>query len=283
MKISGAVCYSILKNPKNNKYIILLGDIHDGVEYCEEESICVDEYLDKLLDKNIDVILEEVPRDGVTLVELWPNAKHTQKLKDWFLSKTKDIIAIDIRPYLVPFSYHKREVSELDEKEKNIIMTEYLRTLDCLFELNKKCLDKSIIFFKNIINLLGKKSEQSGICKMYKELRLIYLDLKSEIDDIETITFEEQCVKDSSFFIKLEKLKIDLMDWYTVLLLLNNRNSITHFGLAHYINVKKVLIDIFNFEVIIDSGINELSDKLKKLDACIDIADDKTLFQKIIT
>lgn len=112
--IDGTVDTMVLKNPLTNKIVILLGDVHSGVDYCDSDvdSVTTVDLLDSFLENKkqdlvFTVLLEEVDRRGVKLNELWPDAEHTQELKEWYLDKAKKIVAIDIRPYLVPFSHQK--------------------------------------------------------------------------------------------------------------------------------------------------------------------------------
>jgi len=268
MNISGLVGYSILMNPENNKLIILLGDVHDGVSYCgNNQKIWIDSILDKLLDKQeIKVLLEEVPRDGLELVELWPDAEHTQRLKNWFISNQDKIIPIDIRPYLIPFSHQKFHLKMLENEEKNILMKEYLKTLNSLFKLSELPLKDSIKFFKNIISALEDKSTQKGILEMYKILRKKYQKLLDEINLGDT--FETTNIKNQEWFRKLEELKLNIMDWYTALLLMGNHHSIVHFGLAHYLNVRRVLEHNFKFKLIYQTGLNSLNN-INPIKACV--------------
>lgn len=269
LNISGLVGYTILLNLDNNKFIVLLGDVHDGVEYCKNDSFYIDSVLNKLLNKDdIKVFLEEVPRDGLELVELWPNAEHTQRLKKWFLNNQNNIIPIDIRPYLIPFSHQKYNMNMLDENEKNITMNDYLITLKSLFSLNSKPLSNSIKFFKNILNALEDKTTQKGIVNMYRILKKKFIKLISDINLLET--FEITIKKNSNWFNNLEELKLNIMDWYTVLLLLGSHHSIVHLGLAHYLNVIYVLENNFKLKKIFQTGSTNLRD-INNINACVKI------------
>ena len=270
LNISGLVSYTLLLNPNNNKLILLLGDIHDGVQYCEKDQMWIDTIFDKIIKKtNIKVLLEEVPRDGLELIDLWPNAEHTKRLKEWFLKNQDNIIPIDIRPYLIPFSHQKYELNLLDNNEKNIIMKDYLRTITNLFELNNNLLDKTIIFFKNIFNALQNKSTHKDILKLFKKLEQKYKNLLNEINQEES--FEKTIKSNYNWFSKLEEFKLNIMDWYTILLLLGNNHNIVHFGLAHYLNVFQKLKNNFNFKVIHESGLNNLNEIKDPINACINI------------
>lgn len=261
--ISGIVGYSILLNPKNNKIIILLADVHDGVQYCnkdEKNNLYIDQILDKLLKKdNLLIELEEVPREGIKLVELWPNAIHTQRLKKWFLKNENKILPIDIRPFLVPFSYQKYDLNLLEDSENNIKIKDYLHTLDSLFFLNEIPLKQNIIFFKNIIDALEFKTNQPGILKMYKILKKKYVILKNKIN-LEK-TFLEIIKNNKKWFQYLDELKLNIMDWYTTLILLRDSHHICHLGLAHYLNVRAVLENNFEFNRIYENGLDSLNNK----------------------
>ena len=70
--------------------------------------------------------LKKVPRDGFDLQELWPESPHTQELKEYFLSENK-INGIDIRPYIIPFSY---DLLESDKKLEKYPMIEYIKLIN---------------------------------------------------------------------------------------------------------------------------------------------------------
>jgi len=263
-KISGVVSVALLKNPKTNKIIVFLGDVHDGVDYCDtnlRNNNYVDEFLNIFLKNEseiMNVLLEEVPRviEGMKLQELWPGAEHTQRLKNWYIKNQDSVIPIDIRPFLVPFSYQKKEMGVLDDKENNMLMKDYLYVLDSLFnleELDEKRLNESIIFFKNILSFLRDVNyKKSGIMKLYKDLKKSYDELKNSVDDIYNKKFIELYELDNNFFSKLEVLKISLMDWYTVLVLVGDKHSIVHLGLYHYKSVINTLLKSLNFEKILE-------------------------------
>lgn len=268
-KIAGLVGYTILLNPITYKKIILLADVHDGVKYCSQDHTFIDTVLNKYLDdENFKVLLEEVSRKGLELVELWPDAKHTQRLKQWFLKNETKIIPIDIRPYLVPFSHQKYNLKMISDEEKNMKMEKYLKTLSSLLNLTNKPSYKGLFFIKDILEGLKNKKSCQGIVKMYKLLQKKYNNLISQINLKNT--FEETILKNDSWFINLEELKLNIMDWYTVILLLGNNNYICHLGLAHYLNVIKVLQVNFNFEILIQQGLNKFTDNFP-ICSCIEI------------
>ena len=84
VKLSGAIGYSLLK--KNNKYILILSDIHSKQPYCKN-GVMIDDYLKFSNDQNNTILLEEVSREGIELKALWSEAEHTNRLKDLFLKR----------------------------------------------------------------------------------------------------------------------------------------------------------------------------------------------------
>ena len=275
--ISGLVGYSLLKNPEKKTYVLLLADIHDGVDYCKlgedgKSSVFIDEILNSFLKEDgYNVLLEEVPRTfNLELKELWPDATHTQRLKDWYIDNQDKVIPVDIRPFLVPFSFQKANYKMIEEKELKMRMSKYVEVLDSLFFLNEISLEESIPFFKNILLALeNKKDLNKGIMRLYKELKGFYKELRSKINLEET--FGEIYEKNIEWFRDLEGLKIAIMDWYTILMLLSNKNSVIHFGLAHYDHVKSILIKNFGFTIIKENGIQEIKylDTKTRYKACM--------------
>lgn len=270
METSGIMGYTILENPFTKKEVILFSDIHDGVNYCiDEKSIFIDELFDKVKDDYL-ILLEEVPRLGIELVELWPNAEHTQRLKNWYMKNSNEIEGIDLRPYLVSFSYQKYFLDKL-EKEEEISMKDYLE-MDLLFapEMNMKLINKLPYpqFYQKIFRLLKKLPSRSGVINYYNQLKNHYNKMKSEINLEDT--FLKTLKGNKKWFESLDELKSNLMDWYTILLIASNKDKkiIVHFGLAHFVNTLKELKKI-GFKVIKEKGITSYHGK--KDCACIKI------------
>ena len=136
MKISGSIGVTILKN--KDKIIILLADDHSNSNYCDNEGFKnhqnIKDYLEDELSEGNQILLEEVPRDGFLLEELWPESPHTQSLKNFFL-EDKGVTGIDIRPYLLPFSI---DVIDSKEELKKVRMIDYIDKLDEFFNVKGK-------------------------------------------------------------------------------------------------------------------------------------------------
>lgn len=321
--ISGIVEYTILTKDYGDKehIIMLLGDIHDHVNYCTKNQhlMYIDEFLESLIGKyNYDlkynIFLEEVPRiNNIHLEALWPDSIHTNKLTEFYLKHKEDVIALDIRPFLVPFSHYKyfkdkeklEKLKDEDELKKtelkkeideytDIKMSEYLETLDVLFCLKiesnrEKFKNSKNEFFINILKALEGKVKIEGVCKLYTELKKEYNDLKNEIKNEEcnsetvkdcTLGTSKNCISKtfkelineeskSLWFKRLNELKIKIMDWYTVIQLLKEGFNICHFGLYHYNNCKKILIEDFGFKCTQESKkINIYNNIYSNIDAC---------------
>ena len=81
--IYGTIGYTVLKNPNTNNKIIILADMHDKLPECVNQTNISNWFESKINSSKI--LLEEVPRDNVTLHELWSESPHTQNLKNLFL------------------------------------------------------------------------------------------------------------------------------------------------------------------------------------------------------
>ena len=248
--IYGAVGYTILKNPTTGKFIIIFADRHDNLTTCDN-NINIAEWMRENMVESV-VLLEEVPRTGVKLSELWPGSKHTQDLKNLFLKYPKYIIGFDIRHVLMPFSW---ETISIDKDEyKNIILCDYLRTIDQFFCLKNAYLIQQFTNY-HIDNLkhthagkhylLLKKQFKDLLQKYVSYLKLPITTIKSNHDEI----FQE-------ITLILDKI----MEWYGCGLceLYNNMPIILHTGLAHSEYMIEILQSHYKYEFVTDNGINDM-------------------------
>lgn len=147
MLLSGSVGYTLFE--KDNKKVLVFADVHDGVDYCSEDSHSIAEYLKKNFNKKQIILEETIPEnflgkdaDKLKLQDLWPNSKHTQELKKLAFKNKDTIQAVDIRPILIPFSW---ELANSNELLSNFVFGKYIQFIDAFFK-------KKSILFKNIIN-----------------------------------------------------------------------------------------------------------------------------------
>ena len=253
MNISGVSGYSVLKYPDIEKEVLIFSDIHDGVEYCLD-GVFIDEIF-KNVHNDIIILLEEVPRLGVELIELFPDAEHTRRLRDLYVSNKYNIIGVDLRPYLIPFSHMKINFEKLSKNESNMSMLEYLNLLEVFFNPEKKRKVKYPLFLENVLNLLKELESRSGIGRYYNELRDKYNDIKNGFN-MEGMFIDN---KDKIEVLnKLDDLLVEIMDWYILLIIKSKRDDIIiHVGLYHYVNIVSRLKEM-GFKELKSDGIRSL-------------------------
>lgn len=271
--IYGAVGYTILKHPTTGKLIIIFADRHDNLNTCDN-NISIAEWMRVNMGESI-VLLEEVPRTGVKLSELWPGSKHTQDLKNLFLKYPKYILGFDIRHLLMPFSW---ETIQVDKDEyKNIKLCDYLKNIDMLFCLKNPYLIQQFTnyYIDNLKHILTGK-HYLLIKEHYKEFLQKYLSyLKLPITTIKS-NHEE-------IFEEINLILDKIMEWYGCGLceLYYNMPIILHTGLAHSENIVDILQSHYKYEFVVDYGINdmEMIDPFKLSHGCV-LIDNKyeTLF-----
>jgi hypothetical protein len=110
--IYGTVGITLLSKGVHN--VIVMADNHDTLPECQNK-INVAEWFGKKMGTS-KILLEEVPRQGNKLVELWKESPHTQQLKDLYLENPDTIPGMDIRPFVIPFSFEV--LNEIDESNK---------------------------------------------------------------------------------------------------------------------------------------------------------------------
>lgn len=263
MFISGSIGITILKN--NEKILILLADDHSNDTYCInnlKDHLDITNFLKKELKEGNQILLEEVPRDGFNLEELWPNSPHTQSLKDFFLNEDK-IVGIDIRPYLIPFSW---DILDIDNNLMNFSIDKYIEQLNDFFHLKGD-------FYNKIFNPTIKKIiiKNEGLGKHLLYLKNKFIDIKKEIgNENKNINYYFENNKD--ILEDISNLCDEIMDFNTLLnIFTSNKKTIIHAGLYHSNNMLKWLINSYNFKVIYKNGINQLSPGIasKNYSSCI--------------
>ena len=252
MLISGNIGITILEN--NNKIIILLADDHSNTKYCDSSSldyhINIEDFLKKALDSEQQILLEEIPRDGFNLQELWPNSPHTQNLKTLFLDNI-DINGIDIRPYLIPFSWENLETDTSPEL-RNYSIIKYINKLNEFFKLEGN-------FYNKIFYPIMKKViiYNNGLGKNLIHIKNKFIRLRKEIYQLD---------KPISYYFDNKKYILEeisnicdeIMEFNTLLnVFTTNKKSIIHTGLFHSFNILTWLINSYNFNVIYKNGINQ--------------------------
>ena len=236
--------------------------MHSTLPYCKGESIFVSDWMNNK--KKSKILLEEVPRLGSTLKELWPSSPHTQKLKDLYLS-SKVIDGVDVRPFLIPFSW---ELISEDKELGKITLYEYLMLIDIFFQLKHK------FFIKNLGNIYTKDYLKDS------KLGVHFLNLKNKTQALmkknkSLIKERTESLIDKEIMIDLNELISLIMEWYIIAKVYKSvdekqTNFIMHAGLAHTSNVISVLKEIYGFKVLENVGSTDYDkDKNNLTDGCL--------------
>ena len=260
--IYGAVGYTILKHPTTGNLIIIFADRHDNLNTCDD-SISMAKWMElNMLD--CVVLLEEVPRIGVKLSELWPASIHTQDLKNLFLKYPKYIIGFDIRHLIMPFSWETITVD--NNKNKQILLYDYLKNIDEFFCLKNPYLKQQFAYYDiNNIKytltgehyLIIKNYYTQFLNKYVSYLKLPITTIKSKHEEI----FEE-----------LNLILDKIMEWYgcSMCILYKNKPIILHAGLAHTEYIVDILQTHYKYIPTEEYGINDIKDiNPFKSDGCV--------------
>lgn len=268
--IYGTIGYTFFFSNESPNFILVLSDMHSKLNYCDN-FIDISEWIKNNM-YNINILLEEVSREDFVLDELWKSSDHTQKLKNLFLENKSLIHDIDIRPYLIPFSWELLENKDLLKLKINLKMKFYLEKINefLYFKLNK--IRKKL---PNVYNRNFVKNHKLNI-----QLNIIKIIFKNFINN--NILFMNLDIiniykNHKNILIELNLILDNCMEWFTIaklyeLTFTNNNNIIIHTGLFHSERIISVLQDIYNYRIINQSGINT-----------IDNAEDNKYFNGCIT
>lgn len=269
MYLSGSVGYTLLKHKYCDKYVFLLADIHDGVNYCKQDSIMIDKWLS--LKDNNDILLEELLREKISFTDLWPSSVHTQRLKTLNQNNNK-IKPVDIRSLLIPFSWELK-------LSTNITLEDMLNNINKFFYFKKtKLMVRYIVPEMIKLNNSNDKNIIYGrqlLINHFNEMKQIYIDY---------ITINKQYLNkplmdlydNTQLLEQINNITSMIMEWYILLLILNsNNNCILHLGLAHSNRILDFLTKVYLFNVINKSGINAINELNENSpQACLLISDE---------
>lgn len=262
--IYGTVGYTYMGNGYNK--LLVLVDVHSQLSYCENK-IDMSDWLKNNMNFT-NVLLEEVPRDGVELNELWSESDHTQKLKNLFLQNSNLIHAIDIRPYLIPFSW---ELCDL--KNDNITFKDYLNKINIFFKLEDE------YFKKNLSLVYDEKYLMKNIHlgKHFLDLHILFDKYKEKHMNHMEKNICDLVKEDRSIFEEFNSILDSIMEWFAIAkmfqLKFNKKNVIIHTGLYHSDNIRNKLIELYNYKIIDIDGINTIKDieNNKNYSGCISL------------
>ena len=256
--IYGLVGSSFLeKEYENKKYkVLILADQHDTLPECPNKINIADWFIKKLHTSKI--LLEEVPRINENkLIELWANSSHTQELKNLFLTNNL-ISGVDIRPYMIPFSWEVlEEIDDLDT-DYNLTMIEFIREIDNFFSLKNKYIisnlsNYNVHILKN--TLLGKhflliKNKFEDYLKMLNHKKLLNKQVKYLYS------------KHNYELSILNNILDSIMEWYICgqIEISKDKSIIIHAGLAHTEKINQWLKSHYGFQTKYNEGINNLNE-----------------------
>jgi hypothetical protein len=248
--LSGTTGYTIFE--KGNKQILLLADIHDGVNYCTQNQshTNISTFLNKH-SSSYQIVLEEATNDpSLALDDLWPNAFHTRNLK-LLKEKNDKIIPTDIRPYLIPFSW---QILESNIKYKKLPIKIYLTSINEFFQERGYVYEQFILPYYEFLDSKNKKI----ILTLFKYIKNEFLFLK-KYNNYSGKLLENIIQKDIEYLNYIDYINSLIMEYYILLLILSDkRMTIIHTGLAHSSRLKKFLTNDFHFKIIEDRGMTKI-------------------------
>jgi hypothetical protein len=246
--IYGSIGYTILKNNFTKNKIIVMSDMHDKLPECQSNINVSDWFKNKL--STSEILLEEVPRENIKLIELWSDSKHTQSLKNLYLEKPKQIKAIDIRPFLVEFSW---EITDPKDKNHNLTLKEYLKQIDEFFNFQHS-------YFKNNQFYSPEKLINNNLGKHFDTIKNKYNKFKLKNRILLNQLIANIKIHQINILNEVNDILSDIMEWYTCACILSSKNKsiILHTGLAHSENIINWLVNQYDYKIILTQGINDM-------------------------
>jgi len=262
--IYGSIGYTLLKN---ENLIIIFADKHDDLPKCDNKIDMANWFRTKF--KTSIILLEEVPRvPNSKIVGLWEQSLHTKMLKDVYLENPSIIKPVDIRHYLIPFSW---EIIE-DTQEYNITLRRYMLNIDRFFSMRNKYLLKNCTLY----NVEILKTIQLGrhFLNIKEEFNQLIIRAQ-KVNILDNKLFDIK-ILNQDFLEDINNLISRIMEWYICACIYNNKNKplIIHVGLAHSEQIVKLLKETYNYSIIEEQGINKLNDiDNPNLNGCVKISD----------
>lgn len=248
--LQGTIGYTIFINPSTNKKIIIFADMHDKLPPCPfNNSIKISQWFEKKF-KTAKILLEEVTRNkNMQLEALWDSSEHTNDLKTLFLSNQNEIEAIDIRPYLIPFSWEVVEQST----DKHMKLKNYFKDFVKFLKL-----DINLLQVKNKINSIKNNNLKEHLNKIKKKFLNYLINNKKKLNK----TVLEISINNLNILEDFNILLNDCMEWYICVLidLYKHKTIIIHAGLYHTEKVNNLLKNFYNFKELYKIGINYIND-----------------------
>ena len=256
LNIHGSIGYTVLENPDTKKRIIVLADMHDSLSECSDKTSISDWFKSKF--DSSEILLEEVPRENFELQELWGNSAHTQSLKHLFLDNPTKIVPVDIRPFLIPFSWEIiNDPSSAPLKVNITLLKDYLEMIDSFFTVKQEYL------LKKNPNYILENLKHTIHGKHYIKIKQNYYNFLINHKHLLKISIVQIYHQNIYILEQINDILNDIMEWHicSKILLKKDKSTIVHAGLAHSEKVIEWLINHYNYKSILYNGINQM-DKL---------------------
>jgi hypothetical protein len=257
--INGIIGYTILK--KDGVTLIIFADSHDGTINCGNNQIYISDYFrDIIKNNNVAILLEEPPRlKNSLLVDIWTESKHTQKLKELYLSCEKYIKGIDIRYLIIPFSW---EV-ESDLKNKTTL-NQYIENFRLFFEFKFEYVKYKLEYLYTEDYCMNSEFKN-----IFFELHQKFNDLIDKNKEYLSMFISEIVIKNVKLLEKLNEINNKIMEYFAVFKIkkkiINKKNIIiVHAGLYHTTSIINVLKKHFGFEESKKAGVNNINEIYNK-------------------
>jgi len=268
--IYGTIGYVILKNKKKNKKVIVMSDMHDRLKKCDNHTNISDWFKSKFDSSHI--LLEEVDRRNNKLDELWTQSEHTQGLKNLYLKNPKIVKPVDIRPFLIPFSWELLSRGDaIEDKMKSMLFKIFLKDIDAFFSLTHEYL-KEVLFIYKVLELKKRKDVRKHFI-LLKEQFLKFIE--KFVLNLGDKTMMEMFREHASILEEMNTLLDDIMEWYICVSIdvSHKKSIILHAGLAHTDKVIKLLQSIYGYKIKIKQGTNEMTQIFfNNMDGCVTLS-----------
>lgn len=285
--ISGVIGLSILQNKKNK--IFLFYDDHNNIKYCKDKFYISDLFSDLIKNEkfsnDICFLLEEPFFNNLNKIKiLWSESSHLYNFRKFYAdimskcSKDKHCIGypVDVRLVLTDFSIEEIMNNEnASPAYRNINIEHFFNPILYLFGIQSTLLKKNSIidFLKNIF--FNFKSS-----RFYKELHNKIINFNNKfIKDNKNILLYEYIktlrpsdlnfnymkgypfIKEDNiyFFDEIDKILSGIMEFFTfiIILILPHKFKFFYAGYYHSNNLKFILMNYYNYELVSEYGITE--------------------------
>jgi len=265
INIYGSIGYTLLNNKQSKHNILVFADKHDNIPDCKNRIDMAKWFKTKF--KSSVILLEEVPRVGNEILGLWETSKHTKELKDVYLENPSIIKPVDIRHFLVPFSW---EVID-DSSEYQITLRKYL------FHINKFFIMENEYLITNCPLYDVTRLQHLTLGRHFLNIKDEYYQLIQKLIKNKLLDSMIKNVREHSqiYLEKINDLISDIMEWYICACVEEHQDKplLIHIGLAHSEKIINQLQNKYYYKIIREEGINKLNElSTKRINGCVSIS-----------